>query len=103
MYAVVETGGKQYRVAVGETVDVEKIAQEPGETVVLDRVLIVSDEGNVRIGQPVVDGAAVSATVLRHGKGRKVVAFKYKAKERYRRKKGHRQEYTRLRIDDIQA
>jgi len=100
---VVETGGKQYRVAVGETVDVEKIAQEPGETVVLDRVLIVSDEGNVRIGQPVVDGAAVSATVLRHGKGRKVVAFKYKAKERYRRKKGHRQEYTRLRIDDIQA
>ena len=69
MYAVVETGGKQYRVAVGETVDVEKIAQEPGETVVLDRVLIVSDEGNVRIGQPVVDGAAVSATVLRHGKG----------------------------------
>lgn len=103
MYAVVETGGKQYRVAVGETVDVEKITQEPGETVVLDRVLIVSDEGNVRIGQPVVDGAAVSATVLRHGKGRKVVAFKYKAKERYRRKKGHRQEYTRLRIDDIQA
>jgi len=103
VYAVVETGGKQYRVAVGETVDVEKIAQEPGETVVLDRVLIVSDEGNVRIGQPVVDGAAVSATVLRHGKGRKVVAFKYKAKERYRRKKGHRQEYTRLRIDDIQA
>ena len=103
MYAVVETGGKQYRVAVGETVDVEKLAQAPGETVVLERVLMVSDEGNVRIGQPVVDGATVSATVLAHGKARKVIAFKYKAKERYRRKLGHRQEYTRLRIDGIQA
>lgn len=103
MYAVVETGGKQYRVAVGETVDVEKLAQAPGEAVVLDRVLMVSDEGNVRIGQPVVEGATVSATVLAHGKARKVIAFKHKAKERYRRKKGHRQEYTRLRIDGIQA
>ena len=103
MYAVVETGGKQYRVAVGETVDVERLAQAPGESVVLERVLMVSDEGDVRIGQPVVEGATVSATVLTHGKARKVIAFKHKAKERYRRKKGHRQEYTRLRIDGIQA
>jgi len=103
VYAVVETGGKQYKVAVGETVDVEKLAQTVGETIVLDRVLMVSGDGNVRIGQPVLDGVTVSATVVRQGKGRKVISFKYKAKERYRRMIGHRQEFTRLRIDDIHA
>lgn len=103
MYAVVETGGKQYKVSVGDTVDVEKLNCEAGDSIELDRVLMVSDDGEVRIGRPTLEGAKVAATVLRHFKGRKVLVFKYKPKERYRRKIGHRQPYTRLRIDDIQA
>lgn len=103
MYAVVETGGKQYRVAVGETVDVELLPVAPGQPVTLDRVLMVSDEEGVRVGQPTVEGAQVRATVVEHGRGRKVVVFKYKAKNRYRRKTGHRQGFTRLHIDEIVA
>ncbi len=103
MYAVVETGGKQYKVAVGETVDVERLAREVGESVVLDRVLMVSDEGNVRVGQPVLDGATVSATVLLHDRAPKVLSYDYNPKKRFRRLIGHRQEFTRLRIDGIQA
>jgi large subunit ribosomal protein L21 len=103
MYAVIETGGKQYKVAVGEIVDVELLDVKVGEVLVLDRVCLVGDEGNVQIGKPVVESARVSATVLRHGKGPKVIIFKHRAKERYRRKFGHRQDYTRLRIDAITA
>ena len=103
MYAVIETGGKQYKVTVGETIDVERLEANVGETVELDRVLMVADEGQVRVGTPVVDGASVSATVMYHDRGRKVIVFKYRAKERYRRKNGHRQDYTRLRIDEIKA
>lgn len=103
MYAIVETGGKQYKVAVGDTVDVERLEAEIGEAVALDRVLMVSDEGGIRVGQPALDGAQVSATVLEQAKAPKVIIFKYRAKQRYRRKKGHRQEFTRLRIDAIQA
>lgn len=103
MYAVVETGGKQYRVSVGDTVDVEKLDCNAGDTVQLQRVLMVSDGEHIRVGQPLVENAAVAATVLRHGQARKVLVFKYRAKERYRRKVGHRQQYTRLRITDIQA
>ncbi len=103
MYAVVETGGKQYKVSVGDTVDVEKLDANAGDTVHLPRVLMVADGEDVRVGRPVVEGATVSATVLRHGQARKVLVFKYRAKERYRRKVGHRQQYTRLRIDGIQA
>ncbi len=103
MYAVVETGGKQYKVTVGQTVDVERLAQQVGETVVLDRVLMVSADGDVRVGQPVLEGVTVSATVVLQDRARKVISFKYRAKERYRRTIGHRQEFTRLRIDGIQA
>lgn len=101
MYAVVESGGKQYKVTVGQTVDVELLAVEEGGTVEFDRILMVADDGDVRIGRPTVDGARVSATVLGHGRGPKVIVFKYRPKKRYRRKLGHRQGYTRLRIDEI--
>jgi len=103
MYAVVETGGKQYKVTVGETIDVERLKAEIGETVQLDRVLMVADGEKVQVGSPVVDGASVSATVVDHDRARKVIVFKYRAKQRYRRKTGHRQDYTRLRIDEIKA
>ena len=103
MYAVVETGGKQYKVKAGQTVDVERLEANVGDTIELDRVLMLSDGDNVRIGQSLVEGAKVSATVVEHGRGRKVIIFKYRPKQRYRRKKGHRQDYTRLRIDEIKA
>ena len=103
MYAVVETGGKQYKVTVGETIDVERLKAEIAETVQLDRVLMVADGEKVQVGSPVVDGASVSATVVDHDRARKVIVFKYRAKQRYRRKTGHRQDYTRLRIDEIKA
>lgn len=101
MYAVVETGGKQYKVSVGETVEVEKLPFEVGEKIELDRVLLVADGEEVRVGQPTVEGARVLATVTDHAKRRKVIIFKYMPKERYRRKKGHRQAHTRLTIDEI--
>ncbi|MHB1294485.1 MAG: 50S ribosomal protein L21 [Anaerolineae bacterium] len=101
MYALVETGGKQYKVAVGETVDVEKLAVAVGEAVELDRVLMVAGDDGVSVGHPVVDGAKVSATVVSHGRGRKVITFKYRPKKHSRSKTGHRQDYTRLRIDGI--
>ncbi len=103
MYAIVETGGKQYKVAIGDTVDVERLDAEVGAAVALDRVLLVADENGVRVGQPAIDGAAVSATVVEQAKAPKVIIFKYRAKQRYRVKKGHRQDFTRLRIDGIQA
>ncbi len=103
MYAVVKTGGKQYRVKVGTTLDVELLDTDVGEAVTLDRVLMVADEDDIQIGRPLLQGAKVSATVMEHGKGPKVVAFKFKPKNRYKRFKGHRQPYTRLRIDAIEV
>ena len=101
MYAVVESGGKQYKVTVGETIDVERLAQQLGETVTLDKVLLVADGAEVKVGKPTVSGAAVSATVVQHGLAKKVIIFHYRPKQRYRVKRGHRQQYTRLRIDQI--
>jgi large subunit ribosomal protein L21 len=101
MYAVIETGGKQYRVEVGTELEVELLDVEPGKTVTLDRVLLVADGDEAAIGRPVVSGAAVSAEVLRQARGDKVIAFKYRPKARRRVKKGHRQELTVLRINDI--
>lgn len=101
MYAVVETGGKQYKVTAGETIEVEKLPLKVGQKVELDKVLLVGDGNTVRVGNPTVEGAKVMATVAGQGKGRKVIVFKYKPKNRYRRKSGHRQAYTRLRIDKI--
>lgn len=103
MYAVVETGGKQYKVTAGQIIDVEKLPVAPGESVTLDQVLLVADGDEVKVGQPMVKGAFVSATVVQHGLGRKVVIFHYRPKQRYRVKRGHRQQYTRLRIDKIKA
>jgi large subunit ribosomal protein L21 len=101
MYAVIETGGKQYRVEVGTEVEVELLDVEPGTTVTLDRVLLVADGDDASIGRPVVDGAAVSAEVVRQTRGDKVIAFKYRPKARRRVKKGHRQDLTVLRVSDI--
>ena len=101
MYAVIETGGKQYRVEVGTELEVELLDAEPGKTVTLDRVLLVADGDDASIGQPVVDGAAVSAEVVRRDRGPKLISFKYRPKARTRVKKGHRQELLILRISDI--
>lgn len=102
MYAIVETGGKQYRVKPGDTVAVERLTGEPGETLALERVLLVGDNGEAtRVGTPGVAGAVVQAEVLEHIRGEKIIVFRYKSKVRYRRKTGHRQSLTRLRITDI--
>jgi large subunit ribosomal protein L21 len=103
MYAIVETGGKQYRVKPGDTVAVERLDSEPGETLDLDRVLLVAGNGDdrTRVGSPGVAGAVVRAEVLEHIRGEKIIVFRYKSKVRYRRKTGHRQSLTRLRITDI--
>jgi len=103
MYAVIETGGKQYRVRPGQTVEVELLPAEPGASVTLERVLLVSNGGNTLVGQPIVAGAAVVGTITREGRGKKIIVFKYKSKKRYRRTQGHRQDYTYLTITDIQA
>jgi large subunit ribosomal protein L21 len=101
MYAVIETGGKQYRVEVGTELQVELLDVEPGNTITLDRVLLVADGDEASIGQPLVANAAVSAEVVRQDRGEKVIAFKYRPKARRRVKHGHRQELTVLRISDI--
>ncbi|HHY31933.1 MAG TPA: 50S ribosomal protein L21 [Firmicutes bacterium] len=102
MYAVVETGGKQYCVREGDTLRVEKLGQKPGETVEFDRILLVADdEGVVKIGTPVVPGAKVVAKVVSEGKSRKLLVFKYKAKKNYRRRYGHRQPFTEVCIQRI--
>ncbi|MGL5123878.1 MAG: 50S ribosomal protein L21 [Fusobacteriaceae bacterium] len=103
MYAVIKTGGKQYKVAVGEVLKVEKLNAEVNETIELVEVLLVSNEGDMKIGTPVVEGAKVIATVLAQVKGDKVVNFKYKPKTGYHRKKGHRQLLTEIKITAINA
>lgn len=103
MYAVVETGGKQYRVAAGDVIDVELLDASVGDTVVLDNVRVVADENGVKIGRPVVEGAKVTAKVAAVGKQRKILVFKYKPKKNYRRRYGHRQPFTRLVIEKIEA
>lgn len=103
MYAVIKTGGKQYRVQEGDVLFVEKLAAEAGETVVFDEVLTVADGDTVKIGTPVVAGAKVSAKVEEQGKAKKILVFKYKAKSNYRRRQGHRQPYTKVKIEKIEA
>lgn len=103
MYAILETGGKQYKVRPGDTLQVEKLAGEPGDRLELGRVLMVADGDDVAIGSPVIEGAKVLAEVVDQRRGPKIIVFKYKAKTRYRRKKGHRQSLTTLRVTDIQG
>lgn len=101
MYAIVETGGKQYKVEVGRTFDVERLPAEVGATVELDRVLMVSADDGVQVGNPVLAGAKVTANVVHHGRGKKLIVFRYKAKTRQRTKTGHRQDFTRLSVENI--
>ena len=101
MYAVIETGGKQYRVEVGTELAVELLDVEPGQSITLDRVLLVADGAEASIGRPLVDGASVAAEVLRQDRADKVISFKYRPKARRRVKKGHRQEQTILRVTDV--
>jgi len=103
MYAIIETGGKQYKVQEGDVLFIEKLEAGDGESVTFDRVLAVSKEDGLAIGTPVVSGATVTATVEKHGKGQKVVVYKYKPKKNYHKKQGHRQPYTKVTIGKIQA
>ena len=103
MYAVINTGGKQYKVQQGETLRIEKIAGEIGSKVTFDKVLMVADGENVRVGQPVIEKAAVQASIVEQDKAKKILVFKYKRRKRYRRKQGHRQPYTAIRIDGIEV
>jgi large subunit ribosomal protein L21 len=103
MYAIIETGGKQYRVEEGNILDVELLPAEVGTEVGFDRVLAVKKESRLEVGQPYLNGALVRAKVLDHGKGKKIIVFKYKAKKNYRRKQGHRQPYTRVLIEKIEV
>lgn len=103
MYAVVETGGKQYKVKSGDTVRVEKLEGDIGSEVTLDKVLMTGEGSDVKTGAPYVDGATVTAKIVEQHRTRKVVVFKYKRRKGYRVKRGHRQHYTALRIGDIKA
>jgi large subunit ribosomal protein L21 len=105
MYAVIQTGGKQYRVEQGQTVVVEKLDGDPGQKVTFDDVLLVSsgDGGNVSIGTPMVKGATVQGEIVKQGRGEKLVVFKFRRRKNYVRKNGHRQYVTRVRIDQIAA
>ena len=101
MHAIIETGGKQYKVTEGDTLCIEKLASEAGENVTFDKVLAVIDGDKITVGTPVVEGAKVDASVVKNGKGKKVIVFKYKPKKGYRRKQGHRQPYTKVTIGKI--
>jgi large subunit ribosomal protein L21 len=101
VYAVVESGGRQYKVIEGQAITVEQLPYSAGEEIELNRVLLISDGDDVQVGQPVVEGAKVKATVLGEEKGSKIRIYKMHPRKRYRRRKGHRQTYTRLQVDEI--
>ena len=101
MYAIIETGGKQYKVKEGDIITVEKLGADAGTVYTFDRVLSVADGETVSFGAPYVEGASVAASIMGDGKGKKIVVYKFRAKKNYHRKKGHRQPFTRLKIDSI--
>lgn len=101
MYAIIETGGKQYKVSEGDVIKVEKLAVEAGAAYAFDKVLVVSGDNGISVGAPYVEGAKVGATVIGDGKAKKVIIYKYKSKKGFHKKKGHRQPYTMLKIDSI--
>ncbi len=103
MYAVIQTGGKQYKVQPGETVVVEKLAGESGDNVTFEEVLLVADDEQVAVGRPHVDGATVTGEIVEQGRGKKLIVYKFKRRKNYRRKNGHRQDFTAVKINDINA
>ncbi|ACY14781.1 50S ribosomal protein L21 [Haliangium ochraceum] len=103
MYAVIQTGGKQYRVAPGDTLTVEKLPGNVGDAVEFDKVLLLSKDGSVSVGKPVIDGAKVTGKILEHDRGKKLVVFKFARRKDYRRRNGHRQDYTSVQIADVLA
>jgi large subunit ribosomal protein L21 len=103
MYAVIKTGGKQYRVSAGETLKIETVAGDVGSEIVLDKVLMVADGDKLNVGKPLVNGASVKATIVSHGRGDKVKIFKMRRRKHYQKHQGHRQNYTEIRIDGISA
>ena len=103
MHAIIETGGKQYKVAEGDTIFVEKLEAEAGDKLTFDKVLAILDGDKATFGTPVVEGASVEASVVKNGKGKKVMIFKYNPKKGYRKRQGHRQPYTKVQIGAIKA
>lgn len=103
MYAIVESGGKQFKVSEGDTIVVEKVTAEVGDTVILNKVFLLSSHGGVNVGSPFVNNAQVIAKVVSHGRDKKIVVFKYKSKKNYHKKQGHRQPFTKLVIEKIEA
>jgi large subunit ribosomal protein L21 len=103
MYAVIRTGGKQYRVSAGETLRVEKLPASAGDKLTFDTLLFADDGGNIQVGRPLVSGVKVEAEVVSQGLGKKIIIFKYKRRKSYRRKQGHRQPFTALKITSITA
>ncbi|MGI6586011.1 MAG: 50S ribosomal protein L21 [Gracilibacteraceae bacterium] len=103
MYAIIKTGGKQYMVKAGDVLTVEKLNAESGEKVMFEEVLAVGNNGELQIGNPVVAGAKVEGTVIENGRSKKIIVFKYKPKKDYRRKQGHRQPFTKVKIEKINA
>lgn len=103
MYAVIASGGKQYKVKAGDVLRIEKISGEIDETVSFDKILMFSDGDNVQIGQPDLDGVSVNGRIMEQGKAKKIIVFKYKRRKRYRKTQGHRQQFTTIKIDSIEA
>ena len=101
MYAIIKTGGKQYKVAEGDEIYIEKLEGEAGDEIVFDQVLALSKDDDLQVGSPIVEDASVKAEIVKHGKGKKITIFKYKAKKGYRRRQGHRQPYTCVKITQI--
>ena len=101
MYAILETGGKQYRVAEGDVITVEKLPGEAGDAIVFDKVLLLSDGNDVKVGTPYIDGAKIAGEIIETGKGEKIIVYKYKSKKDYRRKQGHRQPFTSVEITSL--
>ncbi|TCS96492.1 50S ribosomal protein L21 [Hazenella coriacea] len=103
MYALIETGGKQYRVEKDSVLFIEKLNAQEGDTVTFDKVLLVNKDGETKVGAPIINGAKVVAKVVKHGKAKKVTVFKFKAKKNYKRTRGHRQPFTKVVIESIEA
>ena len=103
MYAIIQTGGKQYKVSPGDEIKVERLNANPGELITLDKVLMISGDEGLNVGKPYLENFFVKARIVRHGKEKKIIVFKYKRRKNYKRKKGHRQQYSLIRIEGIET